>query len=178
MIFLAIRRRHIFYDCTTLVHLLYYPSTFTVLQRQAYSFRNAMRQHPTMRQQRGTFTLGTQLKAVADFKNGRKIAELLLSSMLLNRLFSLYLAENPVLKKCRRSQALGTICLSGTNFVSYTSWKLEYHPYKFGTSLESVHAHYTISHPTRPCTLEWTLIVYPPAAQAQCMPTTPSSKHV
>ena len=33
-------------------------------------------QHPTMRQQRGTFTLGTQLKIVADSKNGRTIEEL------------------------------------------------------------------------------------------------------
>ena len=42
----------------------------------------------------------------------------------------------------------------------YTSWKLEYHPYKFGTSLESVHAHWTVSNPTRPSTSEWTLLVY------------------
>ena len=41
-------------------------------------FRKTMQQnqHPTMKQQGGTFTLGTQLNIVADFKNGLTVTDL------------------------------------------------------------------------------------------------------
>ena len=59
-------------------------------------------QHPTMRQQRGTFTLGTQLKIVADFKNGRTIADLSTELNVTESVIQSVLNRKPSLEKVQK----------------------------------------------------------------------------